>query len=128
MQIRHIDSRSTHRFKSDRLKLLHDLIVVTPSYSCAYRLQPEPVRLGVDNRYFAPVVILRLDIGWDLLIAGDHSDRPCLSVVSLPREERNMAQEVSRRQFFSQLGVSVGGAALAASGVSLLSQEEARAQ
>src|SRR2546422_7339816 len=39
-----------------------------------------------------------------------------------------MAQEVSRRQFFSQLGVSVGGAALAASGMSLLSPEEARAQ
>src|SRR5438552_18941889 len=39
-----------------------------------------------------------------------------------------MAQEVSRRQFFSQLGVSVGGAALAASGMSLLSPEETRAQ
>src|SRR5215471_13916787 len=39
-----------------------------------------------------------------------------------------MAQEVSRREFFSQLGVTVGGAALAASGASLLSPEEARAQ
>ena len=39
-----------------------------------------------------------------------------------------MAQEVSRREFFTQLGVSVGGAALAAAGASLLSPEEARAQ
>src|SRR6201984_2148162 len=39
-----------------------------------------------------------------------------------------MAQEVSRGEFFSQLGVTVGGAALAASGASLLSPEEARAQ
>src|SRR5499433_2901845 len=39
-----------------------------------------------------------------------------------------MAQEVSRREFFSQLGVTVGSAALAASGASLLSPEEARAQ
>ncbi|TAJ91954.1 hypothetical protein EPO44_14260, partial [bacterium] len=39
-----------------------------------------------------------------------------------------MAQEVSRREFFSKLGVTVGGAALAASGVPLLSPEEARAQ
>src|SRR5215472_6744309 len=39
-----------------------------------------------------------------------------------------MAQEVSRREFFSQLGVTVGGAALAASGASLISAREARAQ
>jgi branched-chain amino acid transport system substrate-binding protein len=39
-----------------------------------------------------------------------------------------MAQEVSRREFFTQLGVSVGGAAFAAAGASLLSPEEARAQ
>ena len=39
-----------------------------------------------------------------------------------------MAQEVSRREFLSHLGVTVGGAALAASGASLLSPEEARAQ
>src|SRR5882724_3958331 len=39
-----------------------------------------------------------------------------------------MAKEVSRREFFSQLGATVGGAALAASGASLLSPEEARAQ
>src|SRR3989475_3697665 len=39
-----------------------------------------------------------------------------------------MKQEVSRREFFTQLGVTVGGAALAASGVSLLRPEEARAQ
>lgn len=39
-----------------------------------------------------------------------------------------MAQDVNRRQFFSQLGVTLGGAALAASGASLLSPEEARAQ
>src|SRR5499425_2536713 len=39
-----------------------------------------------------------------------------------------MAQEVSRREFLSQLGVTVGGAALAASGAMLLSPEEVRAQ
>src|SRR5213593_84554 len=39
-----------------------------------------------------------------------------------------MEKEVSRREFFTQLGVSVGGAALAAAGASLLSPEEARAQ
>ena len=39
-----------------------------------------------------------------------------------------MTQEVNRREFFTQLGVTVGGAALAASGVSLLRPEEARAQ
>jgi branched-chain amino acid transport system substrate-binding protein len=39
-----------------------------------------------------------------------------------------MAKEVSRREFFSQLGATVGGVALAASGASLLSPEEARAQ
>lgn len=39
-----------------------------------------------------------------------------------------MAQEVSRREFFGQLGVSLGGAALATSGLPLLSPEEARAQ
>src|SRR5499425_504201 len=49
-------------------------------------------------------------------------------IVPMTEEERNMAQEVSRREFFSQLGVTVGGAALAASGASLLSPEEARAQ
>src|SRR5215831_18255851 len=49
-------------------------------------------------------------------------------IVPVTEEERNMAQEVSRREFFSQLGVTVGGAALVASGASLLSPEEARAQ
>src|SRR5215469_12998811 len=49
-------------------------------------------------------------------------------IVPMTEEERNMAQEVSRREFFSQLGVTVGSAALAASGASLLSPEEARAQ
>src|SRR4029434_4685824 len=39
-----------------------------------------------------------------------------------------MAQEVSRREFFSQLGITVGSAALAATGLPLISVREARAQ
>src|SRR6266498_4599601 len=39
-----------------------------------------------------------------------------------------MAREVSRREFFSQLGVTVGSAALAATGVPLISAREVRAQ
>jgi branched-chain amino acid transport system substrate-binding protein len=39
-----------------------------------------------------------------------------------------MAQEVSRREFFSQLGITVGSAALAATGLPLISAREARAQ
>src|SRR5262247_1087823 len=50
------------------------------------------------------------------------------SHVVSPKEERNMAQEVSRREFFSQLGITVGSAALAATGVPLISTREARAQ
>src|SRR6516225_4157601 len=39
-----------------------------------------------------------------------------------------MAQEVSRREFFSQLGITMGSAALAATGLRLISAREARAQ
>src|SRR5262245_62361550 len=39
-----------------------------------------------------------------------------------------MAQEVSRREFFSQLGITVGSAALATTGLPLISAREARAQ
>ena len=39
-----------------------------------------------------------------------------------------MAQEVSRREFFSQLGITMGSAALAATGLPLISAREARAQ
>lgn len=44
-----------------------------------------------------------------------------------PHEQGKTAKQVGRREFFSRLGTTVEGAALAASGVTLMGPEETRA-